>query len=120
MLTQKIAITVPPTFLKRAEQWVKKTGKSRSRHIVKELDNGLKTFEDGEITRIYNKAYTDRDSLAYNNNHASEFDFISVEKGCLTKKLFICENNPGGADPSICNVSAKYSTQTGPLEKRPW
>ena len=63
MSTQKIAITVPPPFLKRVDQWAKKTGKSRSRFIVEELDNRLKTLEDEEITRIYNRAYDNDEAV---------------------------------------------------------
>lgn len=59
MSTQKIAITVPPVFLERLDSWAKKTGKSRSRFIVEEMDKRLVEFEDEEITRLYNKAYSD-------------------------------------------------------------
>ena len=46
MSTQKIAITVPPPFLKRLDEWATKMGKSRSRFIVEELEKRLKIFED--------------------------------------------------------------------------
>lgn len=57
MSTQKIAITVPPTFLTRLDSWAKKTGKSRSRFIVEEMGKRLLELEDEEITRLYNAAY---------------------------------------------------------------
>ena len=57
MSTKKIAITVPPVFLIKLDSWAKKTGKSRSRFIVEELDKRLMELEDEEITRLYNKAY---------------------------------------------------------------
>jgi metal-responsive CopG/Arc/MetJ family transcriptional regulator len=72
MATQKIAITVPPSFLKRVDQWAKKRGKSRSRFIVEELDNRLKTLEDEEITRLYNEVCTDGKSSDYDHDLAEE------------------------------------------------
>ena len=57
MSTQKIAITVPPTFLMKLDSWAKKSGKSRSRFIVEEMDKRLLELEDEEITRLYNEAY---------------------------------------------------------------
>ena len=59
MSTQKIAITVPPVFLKKLDSWVQKTGKSRSRFIVEELDKRLLELEDEEITRLYDQIYSD-------------------------------------------------------------
>jgi len=44
MATQKVAITVPPLFLKRVER-----GKSGSRFIVEELDNRIKEIIDNII-----------------------------------------------------------------------
>jgi hypothetical protein len=41
MPTQKIANTVPPVFLKKLGSWVQKTGNSRSRFIVEELEQRL-------------------------------------------------------------------------------
>jgi metal-responsive CopG/Arc/MetJ family transcriptional regulator len=41
MSTEKIAITVPPNFLIKVDSWAKKTGKSRSRFIVEEMDKRL-------------------------------------------------------------------------------
>ena len=121
MATQKIAITVPPLFLKRVDQWAKKTGetprpkvgaswrkfsqyaartclampstllayfdhssptksrgilvilrKSRSRFIVDELQNRLRTLEDVEITRIYDEVCTDSESSVYDHDLAEE------------------------------------------------
>ncbi len=72
MTTQKIAITVPPPFLKRVDQWARKTGKSRSRFIVEELDNRLRILEDEEITRIYNEVCSDPESSVYDHDLAEE------------------------------------------------
>ncbi len=77
MATQKVAITVPPLFLKRVDQWAKKRGKSRSRFIVEELGNRLKMLEDEEITRIYNEACADRKSSDYDHALAEEMLGIS-------------------------------------------
>jgi len=78
MATQKVAITVPPLFLKRVDRWAKKRGKSRSRFIVEELDNRLKTLEDDEITRLYNEVCADRDASDYDNDLAEEMLGISA------------------------------------------
>lgn len=59
MPTQKVAITVPPFFLKRLDSWAKKARKSRSRFIVEEMDKRLIELEDEEITRLYNRTYSD-------------------------------------------------------------
>lgn len=72
MTTQKIAITVPPPFLKWVDQWAKKTGKSRSRFIVEELNNRLRMLEDEEITRIYNEVCSDPESSVYDHDLAEE------------------------------------------------
>jgi metal-responsive CopG/Arc/MetJ family transcriptional regulator len=77
MATRKIAISIPHLFLKRVDQWAKKGGKSRSRFIVEELDNRLKTLEDEEITKLYNEACADRDSSDYDNDLAEEMLGIS-------------------------------------------
>lgn len=77
MATQKVAITVPPLFLKRVDQWAKKRGKSRSRFIVEELDNRLKTLEDEEITKLYNEVCADGDVSDYDNDLAEEMLGIS-------------------------------------------
>jgi metal-responsive CopG/Arc/MetJ family transcriptional regulator len=81
MATQKIAITVPPLFLKRLDQWAKKIGKSRSRFIVEELDNRLKTLEDEETTKLYNEVCTDKDASDYDKDLAEEMlDISSVQE----------------------------------------
>jgi len=72
MTTQKIAITVPPLFLERLDQWAKKTGKSRSRFMVEELDKALRMLEDEEITRRYNKVCSDPETSAYDHDLAEE------------------------------------------------
>ncbi len=72
MSFQKVAITVPPPFLKRLDGWVKKSGKSRSRFIVDELDQRLKALEDEEITRLYNEVCTPSEEAAYDRDLASE------------------------------------------------
>ncbi len=64
MATQKIAITVPPDFLKKVDQWAKKLGKSRSGFIVDQIDNRVKTLEDNEVTRLYDEAYSDSDTIS--------------------------------------------------------
>jgi len=78
MATQKVAITVPPLFLKRVDQWAKKRGKSRSRFIVEELDNRLKMFEDEETTKLYNEACADRESSDSDHDLAEEMLSISA------------------------------------------
>jgi len=80
MTTQKVAITVPPLFLKRLDQWAKKKGKSRSRFIVEELGNRLKTLEDQEITKLYNKVCDDEEVSGYDNVLAEEMLGISSIK----------------------------------------
>ena len=77
MATKKVAITVPPLFIRRVDQWAKKRGKSRSRFIVEELDNRLKMLEDEEITKLYNEVCADRDSSNYDNDLAEEMLGIS-------------------------------------------
>ena len=77
MTTQKIAITVPPPFLKRLDKWAKKTGKSRSRFIVEELNKRLRLLEDEEITRIYDKVCSDQEISAYDQDLAEEMLSIS-------------------------------------------
>jgi metal-responsive CopG/Arc/MetJ family transcriptional regulator len=64
MPAQKFAITVPLVFLKKLDSWAKKTGKSRSRFIVEEMDARLIELEDKEITKLYNHAYSDMESSA--------------------------------------------------------
>ncbi len=72
MSTQKIAITVPPVFLNKLDSWAKKTGKSRSRFIVEEMDKRLMELEDQEITRLYNKAYGSVEDRAKSSELAEE------------------------------------------------
>lgn len=72
MGTKKIAITIPPLFLKRVDELASKTGRSRSRFIVEELDNRLRLLEDEEITRIYNEVCSDPESSAYDHDLAEE------------------------------------------------
>jgi metal-responsive CopG/Arc/MetJ family transcriptional regulator len=72
MSTQKIAITVPPVFLTKLDSWAKKTGKSRSRFIVEEMDKKIIELEDEEITKLYNKAYSDSEERASDGKLAEE------------------------------------------------
>ena len=72
MSTQKIAITVPPIFLKKLDSWVQKTGKSRSRFIVEELDKRLAELEDEEITRLYDQTYGEPENRAKDIELAEE------------------------------------------------
>ena len=72
MSTQKIAITVPPLFLDKLDSWARKTGKSRSRFIVEEMDKRLMELEDEETTRLYNKAYGSAPDRAKNSELAEE------------------------------------------------
>jgi metal-responsive CopG/Arc/MetJ family transcriptional regulator len=72
MSTEKIAITVPPNFLIKVDSWAKKTGKSRSRFIVEEMDKRLAELEDEEITRLYNKVYGDSEAGVRNSELAEE------------------------------------------------
>ena len=72
MSTQKIAITVPPVFLKKLDSWVQKTGKSRSRFIVEELDKRLVELEDEEIMRLYDQTYGDPENKIKNIELAKE------------------------------------------------
>ncbi len=41
----------------KLDSWAKKSGKSRSRFIVEEMDKRLLELEDEEVTRLYNEAY---------------------------------------------------------------
>ncbi len=78
MAVQKIAITVPPPFLKRLDQWAKKTRRTRSRFIMEEMDKRLKILEDEEITRLYDKEYGDAESLSQGGRLAEEMLNISA------------------------------------------
>lgn len=57
MATRKVAITVPPAFLKRVDGWAKKMGKPRSRFIVEEMEKRLDALEDEQITMLYDQAF---------------------------------------------------------------
>jgi metal-responsive CopG/Arc/MetJ family transcriptional regulator len=72
MSTQKIAITVPLDFLKKLDSWAKKSGKSRSRFIVEEMNKKINDLEDEEITKLYNRAYGDPKEIARNRELAEE------------------------------------------------
>ena len=72
MSTQKIAITVPPVFLTKLDSWAKKAGKSRSRFIVEEMDKRIFELEDEEITKLYDKAYSDPEEGAKDRELAEE------------------------------------------------
>lgn len=72
MSTEKIAITVPPSFLMKLDSWAKKTGKSRSRFIVEQMDKRLTELEDEEITKLYNKAYGGFETGTENSELAEE------------------------------------------------
>jgi len=78
MTFQKIAITVPPPFLKRLDKWVRKAGKSRSRFIVDEMDKRLKDLEDAEITRLYSEAWSDTEAAAADRDLAEEMLNVSA------------------------------------------
>ena len=79
MSTQKVAITVPPLFLKRLDSWAKKARKSRSRFIVEEMDKRLEELEDEEITRLYNRTCSDAETGAKDRELAEEmFDISGV------------------------------------------
>lgn len=82
MATQKIALTIPPEFLKKVDDWAKKRKKTRSRFIVEELGKSIDRLEDEEITRIYNKAYGEDASLNEDIKLAEEMlSFSSVPAG---------------------------------------
>ncbi|MGD2085377.1 MAG: hypothetical protein PVH61_04255 [Candidatus Aminicenantes bacterium] len=78
MTTQKVAITVPPGFLKWLDKWSKRKGKSRSRFIVEEMSIRLKNLEDEEITRLYDEAYSDPGLAARDKELAEEMLRISA------------------------------------------
>ncbi|MCD6296756.1 MAG: hypothetical protein J7M30_06340 [Deltaproteobacteria bacterium] len=81
MATQKIAITVPPIFLKRLDEWAKKMGRSRSRFIVEEIEKRLRKLEDDEITKLYNEAYSDPERVSYDIQLAEEMlDMSSIHE----------------------------------------
>ena len=72
MSTQKIAITVPPPFLKRLDEWATKMEKSRSRFIVEELEKRLKILEDEEVTRLYDEVCGEPETSAYDQELSEE------------------------------------------------
>jgi len=78
MATQKIAITIPPPFLKRLDEWAKKMGRSRSRFIVEEMDKRLRKLEDEEITQIYNQAFSDQETVDQDRQLTEEMLNISA------------------------------------------
>jgi hypothetical protein len=78
MNAQKVAITVPPTFLEWLDKWAKRKGKSRSRFVVEEMSIRLKNLEDKEITRLYDEAYSDPEAAAQNKKLAEEMLNISA------------------------------------------
>jgi metal-responsive CopG/Arc/MetJ family transcriptional regulator len=72
MPAQKIAITIPPRFLKKLDETVHKMGKSRSRFIVETLEHRLRVLEDEEITRKYNEVCGDPDVSDYDHSLAED------------------------------------------------
>ena len=78
MGAKKVAITVPPFFLERLDRWAKKTGRSRSRFIVEELEKRLSVLEDEVITQMYNDAYDDERTAAEDQGLAEEMLSISA------------------------------------------
>ena len=78
MAAQRIAITVPPVFLKRLDQWAKRMGRSRSRFIVEQMDKRLKVLEDEAVTRLYNETYSDPEIVAQDRQLAEEMLNISA------------------------------------------
>ena len=81
MPTQKIALTVPPAFLKRLDEWAGKMRKSRSRFIVEQMDKRLRDLEDDEITQIYDEAYGDPEIAVKDGILAEEMLDISAIHG---------------------------------------
>ena len=78
MSTKKIAITVPPIFLKRLDRWAKKANRSRSRFIVEELEKRLAVLEDDTITKMYNDAYDEKETAVEDRELAEDMLSISV------------------------------------------
>ena len=78
MSTQKIAITVPPDFLRRLDRWAKKVKRSRSRFIVEELEKRLAVLEDDTITKMYNDAYDEKETAVEDRELAEEMLSISA------------------------------------------
>jgi metal-responsive CopG/Arc/MetJ family transcriptional regulator len=86
MNAQKVAITVPPTFLEWLDKWAKKKGKSRSRFIVEEMTIRLKNLEDKDITRLYDEVYSDPEIAAQNKELAEDMLYISANLENLEEK----------------------------------
>jgi len=78
MSTKKIAITVPPVFLKRLDRWAKKANRSRSRFIVEELEKRLAVLEDDAITKMYDGVYDEKETAAEDRELAEEMLSISA------------------------------------------
>ena len=78
MATQKIAITVPPAFLKRLDMWARKTGKPRSRFIVEEMEKRIRDLEDRQITKLYNEVYGNEGAAREDRELAEEMLVISA------------------------------------------
>ena len=78
MATQKIAITVPPDFLQKVDNWAKKKNRSRSGFIVEEMNKCIDRLDDQEITRIYDQAYGDNEMAADNKQLTEEMLNISA------------------------------------------
>ena len=78
MSTKKIAITVPPAFLKRLDRWVKKANRSRSRFIVEEIEKRLAVLENPTITKMYNDAYDEKEISVEDRELAEEMLSISA------------------------------------------
>jgi len=72
MATERVAITVPPVFLKKLDSWAKKSGRSRSRFIVEEMKKRLEELEDGKITQLFNDVYGDTEALTRDKELAEE------------------------------------------------
>ncbi len=78
MNAQKIAITVPPTFLEWLDKWAKRKGKSRSRFIVEEMTTRLKNLEDMAVTQLYNEVYSDPEIAAQDKELAEDMLSMSA------------------------------------------
>lgn len=78
MATQKIAITVPPDFIQKVDNWAKKKNRSRSRFIVEEINRCINRLEDEEITKLYDRIYGDNDTAAQDKKLTEEMLNLSV------------------------------------------
>ena len=86
MNAQKVAITVPPTFLEWLDKWAKKKGSSRSRFIVEEMTMRLKSLEDSEITQLYDQLHSDPVTTAQDRELAEEMLNIGANLENLEEK----------------------------------